>query len=242
MKLKNYQEEIVLSLVPIVLEDRADLASDDALLHDVAAYVLNRVPPRYIVSERGFTRIASEAWLADDTESFEMSNDLIPVVELLILINKAIDVVTRRRSGLGEIDSSEAEPLLTPDGKLLYRHSFPQVVGRAVDHQTREPVIGAAITLQVDSDGPASSEPGWHNPYHTNDGTKGYFSFWPRSVHRPGEKHEFRLTLTFEHTGYSAAELTHTHASETSYAAGEAPAMDRVINLGSCTMNRSASA
>jgi len=243
MKLKNYQEDIVLSLIPVVLEDRPDLNADDATvhdatIHDVAAYVLNRIPPRYIVSERGFTRIASESWFMDDPDGSELTRELIPVVELLILINRAVDVVTRRRTGLGDTTAAEAEPLLSPDGELLYWHSFPQVVGRAVDKHTHDPIIGAAITLHIDADGPASSEVGWHNPYHTNEGTRGYYSFWPKSVQRPAEKHDFRVTLTFDHPDYDPYEYVHAHASQTSYATREDPRMDRVINLGSCLLTR----
>ena len=43
MKLKNYQEDLVLYVADIVIKDRPDVAADKDLLHDVAAYTLNRI-------------------------------------------------------------------------------------------------------------------------------------------------------------------------------------------------------
>ncbi|MCK4515693.1 MAG: late competence development ComFB family protein, partial [Spirochaetaceae bacterium] len=60
MKLKNYQEDVVLRAIDIALEDQSEVVSDPAFVNDVAAYVLNRVPPRYVMSERGFLRLTVE--------------------------------------------------------------------------------------------------------------------------------------------------------------------------------------
>ena len=52
MKLKNYQEDIVLHVIDIMLEDNPEIEADETLISDVAAYVLNRIPAKYIMSER----------------------------------------------------------------------------------------------------------------------------------------------------------------------------------------------
>ena len=83
MKLKNYQEDIVLNMIRIVAADRAGVELTDALAHDVAAYTLNRVPSKYIMSERGFTRMASEHWIDEG----EGSDGLPNLVELMLLVN-----------------------------------------------------------------------------------------------------------------------------------------------------------
>ena len=46
--------------IDIVLEDEPELRADEGFIYDVAAYVLNRIPPRYLMSERGFLRHAVE--------------------------------------------------------------------------------------------------------------------------------------------------------------------------------------
>ena len=47
------------------------------------------------MSERGFTRLASDAWIDREDDS-----GLLNLVELLLLENKAIDVVKNRRESV----------------------------------------------------------------------------------------------------------------------------------------------
>ncbi|MFW5738708.1 MAG: late competence development ComFB family protein [Spirochaetota bacterium] len=81
MRLKNYQEDVVFRAIEIALEDQQDLLSDEAFVNDVAAYVLNRVPPRYVMSERGFLRLALE-----HTEEADQDRSLANVIELMMLV------------------------------------------------------------------------------------------------------------------------------------------------------------
>ena len=92
MDLKNYQEDLVLHVARIVLEDRPDVKESEGLLLDVAAYTLNRLPPRYILSERGFTRLAADHYVEGDN-----GDSLAGMVEVLLLVNKAVDTIAGRR-------------------------------------------------------------------------------------------------------------------------------------------------
>jgi competence protein ComFB len=199
MRVKNYQEELVLNTINLVLEDRRDIDPDELLIHDVAAYTLNRIPPKYIMSERGFTRLASEYWLDDGTET-----GLSSLVELVLLINRAIDVVTSRRKdkvprGGLSVGASESQDIQ----RIEYWHNFPQIIGKVVDSKTKKPVYGVCVTLYIDGEKSSPAEPGWQNPYYTNFGTKGFYSFWPKSLQSEDEEREFKIALTFEHTDYS---------------------------------------
>ena len=49
MQVKNYQEELVLNTIDLVLQDREDVKPDELLVHDIAAYTLNRIHPKYIM-------------------------------------------------------------------------------------------------------------------------------------------------------------------------------------------------
>ena len=85
MKLKNYQEDIVLNLINIVLKDHPDIEADKDFIHDVAAYTLNRIKPRYIMSERGFTRFASMQLFEDN----EKNKDNL--IEMMMIVNIAVE-------------------------------------------------------------------------------------------------------------------------------------------------------
>jgi hypothetical protein len=240
MHLRNCQEEMVLAVIPLVLEDHPGIEPDETLLHDVAAYVLNRLPPRYIMSERGLTRIAAEHWLFDPEDlpsprGGEADPGLAGMVQLLILVNKALQVVQgrrkakaptagrRRRSG-----KPAAEIDLTDD---LW-HNFPQIIGRVVDARRRSPVAGTKVTLSAGELGVLRTERGWSNPCVTSEGTDGYFSLWPRALRDGQESRDLTLRFTFEHPDFVPATRSYRYRSRGELVPGDELRLDQVINLG----------
>ena len=197
MKLKNYQEDLVLYVADIVIKDRPDVAADKDLLHDVAAYTLNRLPPRYIMSERGFTRLAADHLIDSDNE-----DGLAGLVEVLILVNKAIDTVKSRRKAekpaRGTERPSEEE---VPDVRK-YWHNLPYLIGRVLDKKTKKPVLDAHVHVTIDGQLAEPAERGWLNPYRTNAGTKGFYSFLPKPIRSRSKNKTCTLELSIEHQDY----------------------------------------
>ncbi len=113
MRLKNYNEDLVLETVKVVLKDRADVRPSRSFILDVAAYVLNRTPPKYITSERGFTHEVVQAAGGDGTEEQRLVN----VIELITHINQAIEVVARRRRNGRLGGPEETSPLVSLGGR-----------------------------------------------------------------------------------------------------------------------------
>jgi competence protein ComFB len=202
MKLKNYQEDLVLYVADIVIKDRPDIEADEDLLHDVAAYTLNRLPPRYIMSERGFTRLAADHLVDSDNE-----DGLASLVEVLILVNKAIDTVKSRRKvekpkkGTGLPSQEEL-----PDVRK-YWHNLPYLIGRVLDRKTKKPVLDASVRVTIDGRLAEPAERGWLNPYCTNAGTKGFYSFLPKPIRSRSKNKAFNLELTIEHRAYNPAKM-----------------------------------
>ena len=52
MRLKNYMEDMVQSKLPQVLE-RMDVCKCERCQLDIMAYVLNKLPPKYVVTTKG---------------------------------------------------------------------------------------------------------------------------------------------------------------------------------------------
>ncbi len=199
MKLKNYQEDLVLYVADIVIKDRPDIEADKDLLHDVAAYTLNRLPPRYIMSERGFTRLAADHWVDLDNE-----DGLTSLVEVLILVNKAIDIVkSRRKIGKPAKDAELPPEEEVPDIRK-YWHNLPYLIGRVLDKKTRKPVLDARVSVTFDGRLAEPAERGWLNPYCTNAATKGFYSFLPKPVRSRSKSKVFTLGLTIEHRDYQS--------------------------------------
>jgi competence protein ComFB len=198
MKIRNYQEDIVLHVLCIMLEDYPELKKDEVFITDVAAYVLNRVQPKYIMSERGFTRLALSHMIEEDIEP-----DLSDLVELIGLINRAIDLVRKRRKSVMGSTSKDghATPYPFMNG-MEYVHNFPQFIGRVLDASTRNPVYNACVTQYIDGLKAVPAEQGWLNPYFTNTSTSGVYSFWPKAVKDTLEAKQSVVKVSVEHKDY----------------------------------------
>ncbi len=202
MRLKNYNEDLVLETAKIVLKDRPDIHPTRSFLLDVAAYALNRIPPKYITSDRGFTRefMQSVGGNGDDGHA------LINVIELITLVNHAVDVVARRRHGVGAARAARARAAAAGDAeapaRLAYFYNMPHIFGRIVDAETGTPVIAAEATLWINERLSVPAETGWHNPYTTNEQTRGYFSFWPQVESGEAESLRVDMRIGLQHPGH----------------------------------------
>lgn len=226
MKLKNYQEDVVLRAIDIALEEEPELVADSVFVNDVAAYVLNRIPPRYVMSERGFLRLTVEQ-LAEGNGNRSLAN----IIELMILVNRGIEIVRNRRPSPDLKDDSTGGAL-EPDDAVVFVHNYPQFIGRIVDAETEEPVYGAVVTMYLDGDQVPPAEPGWSNPYRTHPQTKAFFSFWPHPAKSEHEVAICQLLFSVEHPDYES--LSHTEGVTTRGAFERKTAIygEEVVNLG----------
>jgi hypothetical protein len=226
MKLKNYQEDLVLYVAEIVIKDRPDIQVDKDLLHDVAAYTLNRLPPRYIMSERGFTRLAADHWVDSDNE-----DGLASLVEVLILVNKAIDIVKSRRRTEKPVKDAEHPPEEEVPDVRKYWHNLPYLIGRVLDEKTRKPVLEARVSIKIDGRLAEPAERGWLNPYYTNPGTKGFYSFLPKPVQSRSINKAFTLELSIEHRDYKPFTVDHKIETRGDLTTYQFIRSDQIFNL-----------
>ena len=199
MRLKNYNEDLVLETVKIVLKDRKDIRPTRSFMLDVSAYALNRIPPKYITSERGFTRelIQPEGSCAEGGEK------LFTIIELITLVNRAVEVVARRRRDNQKQPARRpAEALGDAPLRLTYFYNMPHIFGRIIDARNGSPVISAEATLWINDKVSVPAEPGWQNPTRTNEQTRGYFSFWPQAEMGESECLRVELRISLDHGSY----------------------------------------
>ena len=229
MKLKNYQEDLVLQAIAIALEHRPELLEDEVAVNDIAAFVLNRLPPRYIMSERGFTRLVSE-----EEDPSDERRDVATMVQLLVLVNRGIEMVENRRKPSAENGRSHLDPAF----QALPVLNFPQIVGKVIDAEDQRAVANATVTLSLDGEVAEPAEPGWPNPFATSLATRGYYSFWPR--HRRGDEsarnHECRIVI--EHPDYESAERAIVVASEPDFAIQDTIDHDSVMRIEPVELTR----
>ena len=235
MKLVNYQEDLVLHIAEIVLQDRPDVELTHELLLDTAAYTLNRLPPRYIVSERGFTRLMADN-MFDDENGAKLGN----LVELLFLINSAVDVVKKRRSSSVPRDQMAGEKM-EDDHIEPHWHNIPYLIGRVVDNESKRPAPDIKITLLVDGDKVGQAGSGWTNPYTTSGAAQGFYSFLPEPIHSEERKRKFALKILFEGNGYEPVTFEQAVKTHGELSARRDFRNDGFINLGATNLIKSGS-
>ena len=234
MRLKNYNEDLVLETVKIVLRDRKEVSPSRALVLDVAAYALNRIPPKYITSERGFTR---EVVHASDGNGAE-GGKLLNIIELITLVNHAVDVVgRRRRKSAPARKPSRAAAADGDDGGLTYYYNMPHIFGRLVDAADGKPVIAAEATLWINERVSVPAEPGWRNPYTTNEQTKGYFSFWPQVETGETEAVRIEMRIAFEHGRYTPFTFKKSVKVPGDFFVHDYIRGDKLLDLGTLTLH-----
>jgi competence protein ComFB len=233
MRLKNYNEELVLDTVKLVLKDRKDVKSTHSFALDVAAYALNRIPPKYITSERGFTHAFVGDWVGEETEE-----KLIDVIELIAIVNRGIDLVAgRRRERTSVRRKVPVEDAISMDRlDLMYFYNIPHIFGRIVDAASGTPVTQADATLFINDQVSVSAEPGWQNPYRTSEQTKGYFTFWPKAESGGSETMKLEMRIGFQHEKYLPLSFRRNLKVAGEFFVYDYIRGDRVLDLGTLAL------
>lgn len=156
--IRNLREDEVTTLVklyvtPEVLKPRG-LAWSEALLADVACFMLNRIGPRYVTSERGLNY-------------FQAETRFVLPADLLALLFEALESLQRGSNAVVQGESTG------------WWHVFPVFFGRVLDGASLMPLYGAKVECLIDGVRLASLLRPFDNPYTTHPATQGVFSFWP---------------------------------------------------------------
>lgn len=83
MKIKNHMEDVVINLLFRIVKDKEDICRCDKCLSDIAAIALNRLPPRYVSSEKG--EVYSK--VQDMSIQFE-ANVITAITEAIHIVSK----------------------------------------------------------------------------------------------------------------------------------------------------------
>lgn len=147
---------------------------------DATSYVLNRVPPRYVVSGRG-VEYAKQVW---------DNKQLIADISALAL--EGVRTISSTKRAYHTLPHEALE--VTQKG--LSAFNFPTFSGTVLDGSTFEPIAGATVMLKCDGKVCEMADRTWNNPVTTFEATKGAFTFWVRSV--PAEKDGVNRKFTFQ--------------------------------------------
>jgi competence protein ComFB len=177
MTIKNLMMDIVTSAVHEVMKNDRSVKDSGANDDDIVAYVLNRVPPKYITSERGILHGALDAKYMVQQR-----------MDVLTLIYDAVNEIKRRRSSKVIIkEGGETDKLL-----------LPHIIGTVLEETTMAIIPDVEVTLLFKGKTAEMMYDEWENPYTSYKATMGYYHFWPKYNKKSmGDKPTF--TLQFRH-------------------------------------------
>ncbi|WP_443736672.1 late competence development ComFB family protein [Treponema sp.] len=165
---------------------------------DTASYVLNRIPPRYVVSGRGVTH--SNAFLNGNSQVSADIDKL--VIEGMKIVNSAKRPYHREQR-------INMAPSVKPE---TFAFHFPVFEGNILDGQTFEPLAGTQVKLNLNGSAVKMMDITWPNPCSTYGTTKGTYTFWavPVEAESEGLVKKFNFSIHVESDGYCPADCIFT--------------------------------
>jgi competence protein ComFB len=180
MEFFNVIEMVVKDIVDDVLARDEKYKSIKYHRNDIIAYVLNRIPPRYVTGERGIihTRI-------DPALKYQQHTDM------LFLIYESMELFSKRRPT--EIDD-------TKESGEKFSGLMPHILGEVLEETTLSIIPDLKVILLYYDEPAAMMDQGWKNPYITTKATRGYYHFWPGFIKdKMGENDPINFKISFQH-------------------------------------------
>lgn len=156
---------------------------------DTSTYVLNRIPPKYIVSGRGMNHNIS-------------SCDAQQKADLNALVFEAMKIVNSVKRPYHAQKKEEAP---SEQGEF---YNFPIIMGSVYDGETFEPLANTDICLKSEGDIVPMFDYTWPNPCTTTNATKAVYSFWVKPQSATEDSKTFTFTLEISAEGYET--INHT--------------------------------
>jgi len=202
MELHNTVQGKVISKVEEIFEaiDKSDNAGKfctcDQCKMDVICYVLNRTPPRYIVSNRGASRSLEEG-----IGSQQQAADIAALIH---------DGLKQVNHNLRPNFAHSSEKSAASNEAEIPKFIIPTIMGRIFNGDNFAPLSDATVELIWEGEPVAMRDANWQNPYNIVHHVEGNYSFWPAPV--PASKvnnHKiFEYTLRVSAPEFET--LTHT--------------------------------
>lgn len=186
---KNIMEDIVAASVDELLEKSDRLKDLTEYRNNIIAYVLNRIQPRYVTSERGIIHSRLESRFI-----FQQKADI------LMLIHEAAELISSRR-----VSPKKDKPTKVESQDIF----FPHVMGEVLEETTFSVISGVSVSLLLNGKPAKMIDENWNNPYNTAKATNGYYHFWPDfDSESMDENSQYNFTLEFSHPKCDARTTT----------------------------------
>lgn len=196
MELKNTVESVVEDTLAELLKNRDDICKCDKCLLDMKAFALNRLPPKYVVSERGLIHAELDSY-----KDMQFNADVIGT------IFEAIDTISGKTRPEYEHKRQTINPAQLENPTQEYYFNFPHIVGFAYINDKLDYSDNIRISLidEKTAQPVEMMESSWKNPVVSHLTTMGLFSFWPKAIKSDKPSSQglfFDFTLILEKEGF----------------------------------------
>ncbi|MCL2270052.1 MAG: late competence development ComFB family protein [Treponema sp.] len=201
MEIHNITEDVVFNSVQTIIEavrkegNPTGLCLCEQCKLDTICFTLNRVPPRYIVSNRGMTRIEQD-WVGRQQSEADIAT----------LIYKGLRMVNHNQRPTSSHTEKEEAVIKSINAPAFH---IPTIIGRLFDGITFAPLAGVTVELRTGDELVVMRNHNWQNPFTLITNTPGTFTFWPEPVlaEETDVHRTFRYTLKVISPEYET--LTH---------------------------------
>jgi competence protein ComFB len=188
VRFHNTSEEVVFAKVDEIFDyikrtgNPDNISFSEQCRVDTICYVLNRVKPRYVTSNRGVARVGQGLF---DHQQHDTDIDIL-VYEAIKQVNSNMRPESEPADA-GVIDDSPA-------------FNIPTILGRLFNGINFAPMIDVTLKLRCNGELVPMINGNWQNPYKIVSHTAGMFTFWPSPVSAvaSGISRVFEFVLTAE--------------------------------------------
>jgi competence protein ComFB len=199
MDIHNINEDIVISKVNEIFNALEEGKNPEKFCTcnqcrvDTVCYILNRIEPHYLVSNRGVARV--------DRESHEWQQKEADIVALVYEGIKRVNHNQRPNAN----HTAAAETV----NSAMPVFNIPTIIGRLFNGLNFAPLSGIQVELRREGEIVPMKNLNWQNPYNLVSNTEGTFTFWPVPI--PSEainiRKIFEYSIKVEAPGFE--ELNH---------------------------------
>ncbi|MDR0290988.1 MAG: late competence development ComFB family protein [Treponema sp.] len=186
MEIHNISEDIVFNSIETIFASIKKEGNPEGLCLceqcklDTICYSLNRIEPRYIVSNRGMSRIEQDWAGRQQSEA-----------DIAALMYKGIRLVNHnQRPTSDHHDTPSASKVLSDPTYFI-----PSIIGRLFDGDTFAPLSGVTVELCCNGEVVPMRNSNWQNPFTLIANTPGTFTFWPAPV--PADAPDLHLSFEY---------------------------------------------
>jgi competence protein ComFB len=173
MDLHNTNEDIIIAEVTEIFDSLEkngnpdNICTCDQCRMDTMCYVLNRIEPHYIVSNRGAVRVERETIANQQRQA-----------DIVTMIREGIDKINENKRPSSKHSTRRGN--ITMENKPVF--NLPTIIGRIFNGMNFEPISNIKVELLRNDDLVTMVDDNWQNPYHLLSHSEGTFSFWPAPI------------------------------------------------------------